>query len=146
MIALILPKPQDHLRRGEARPAKAGRAARERVGRYNSKARQRAVLVAYAERWNAALAQTGCLTAAHYLRNQLKAAAAFVASFASPYGKAVRQAHIDLFGTEPESRGLMVIGNRRPRLIPIFSYSEDKHEALALGAATYARTAVMIGA
>lgn len=159
MIVLALPKPQDHLRPGVARPTKLGRAARLLVGTFKSVARRRSVLKYYltrravlafllgerARKHNEALAETGHLTAAIYLRDVVKAPAEHIAKYASAFGRAAAKAYRQIFGAEPAQYGLTVIGSH-PRLTGIAVYGPNAHMALAMATQTHKATAALIGA
>lgn len=161
MLVLTLPAPTDHPRPGAVRPVKAGRAARERVGTFNSVARRgrgphstfwatrevlvRYLLVARADRHNDELAGRGYLTAAHYLREVVRAPEEFIAKYASAFGRKAAEAYRKVFGMEPTWYGLTVIGNR-PRFSPIAAYSRWARVALDIATGTHKKTAALIGA
>ncbi|HEY8977709.1 MAG TPA: hypothetical protein VIN75_26075 [Burkholderiaceae bacterium] len=130
------PKLRGHLRKGENRPAKTGRAARVRAGTFNSVARRADVLRRLAERVN-----TGRTTTATYL-GTLGADEAFIASYASPYGRAVAKVYREKFGAEPERSGLAVRGRH---LLRVFAYSADELPILDAAARAYNRTATLVG-
>lgn len=125
-----------YYRRGEHKPVKTGRAARVRVGTFNSVARRQAVLQAVADRHN-----TGKTTAAQYLTDVLGADAEFVHSYASPYGKACAKVFREQYGAEPQRSGLAVRGRR---LVAVLAYSEDEVQVLDKGAREYRRTAELL--
>lgn len=157
MLALSLPKPLDHLRRGESRPGKIGRAGRFLVGSFKSVGRRRSVLKNFltrrallhfllaeqATRHNEALAEAGTLTAAIYLREVVKAPADYIKKYASAFGRKAADAYRELFGAEPAMHGLTVIGNH-PRLAAIATYGPHAHMALAAATRTHKKTADLI--
>lgn len=124
-----------HYSRGEHKPIKTGRAARTRVGTFNSVARRQAVLTAQAARVNA-----GKTTTADYLR-QLGADDAFVTSYSSPYGRTVAKVYRAETGAEPAKNGLAVRGHR---LVPVFAYGADDAAILEKAAREYKRTAELV--
>lgn len=97
--------PPSDRKRGVA-PARTGRAARVRVGTYNSPQRRRDVLLRLADRVNA---QEGILTVAGHLR-QLGAGDDIVRRYASPVGRKLAAAYRDAMATEPEHIALAVGG------------------------------------
>lgn len=98
-------------RRGEHKPVKTGRAARTRVGTYNSPERRRDVLTRLTVRVNAA---AGVLTVADVLRER-GADADLVKRYASPVGRKTAAAWRQATGTEPQQAGLAVAGRRLVR-------------------------------
>lgn len=125
-----------YYRKGEARPVKTGRAARVRVGRFNSVARRRDVLARLVERVNA-----GRTTAAEYLTG-IGADAEFIRRFASPFGREIAKQYRTKFGTEPVKAGLALVHRR---LVRVFAYATDELPILDAAARTYARTAALVG-
>lgn len=95
-----------HLRKGEAKPIRTGRAARTRVGTFNSPARRRDVLTRLTIRVNTA---AGILTVADALRDH-GADADLVRRYASPVGRKMAAAHRAATDAEPEQIGLAVAG------------------------------------
>lgn len=132
------PRPADRLRKGEAAAVKTGRGARVRVGHHMSPARRIAVLDATVDRVNA-----GRVTAAEYLAAELGADAAFVHSYASPFGREVAKAYRAAFGAEPAKCGL---ARRGLRLVPVFAYGADELPVLLEAAQSYRRTAELLDA
>jgi len=132
------PRPVGRHRKGEAVPVKTGRAARVRVGHHMSVARQDAVLDVLVARSN-----FGRITTAQYLAQFLGADEAFIASYASPFGRAVAKVYRATFGTEPVKSGL---ARRGHRLIPCFAYGASELDVLAKAARTYRRTAELMAA
>ena len=130
------PRPADRLRRGEAAVVRTGRAARVRTGHHMSVARRIAVLDATVDRANA-----GRVTAAEYLVAELGAGAAFVHSYASPFGREIAKAYRAAFGAEPAKCGL---ARRGLRLVPVFAYSAEELPVLAEAALAYRRTAELL--
>jgi len=125
-----------HYRRGEHKPTKTGRAARTRVGTFNSPARRAANLAKVAQRVNA-----GKVTTADYLTGTLHATTDFVTSYASPYGRTVAKVYRAEYGREPERAGLAVRGKR---LVPVFAYGEAELPILDKAAREYRRTAELV--
>lgn len=95
-------------RRGEHKPAKTGRAARVRVGTFNSPQRRSDVLTRLTVRVNAA---AGILTVADALRDH-GADADLVRRYASPVGRKMAAAHRAATDAEPEQIGLAVAGRK----------------------------------
>lgn len=127
-----------YYRADQAKPVKTGRAARVRIGTFDSVARRQAVLAATVERFN-----RGKVTTADYLASVLGASADFVRSYASPYGRAVAKVYREQFGAEPGRNGLAVRGRR---LVRVAAYSEAERSILDQGAREYARTAALLAA
>lgn len=146
-----------HLRRGEAHLAKTGRAARRLVGTFKSVGRRRCVakyyvarhallsflLTEHAARHNEQLAEAGTFTAAIYLRDVVHAPADYIAQYAGAFGRAAAAAYRNLFGAEPGTDGLAVIGKRRPRLTSIATYGPHARLALEQATTTHKRTAAL---
>lgn len=97
-----------HYRRGEHQPVKTGRAARNRVGTYNSPERRRDVLTRLTVRVNAA---AGVLTVADALRER-GADADLVRRYASAVGRKTAEAARKSTGNDPRQIGLAVAGRR----------------------------------
>lgn len=95
-----------YYRKGEQATAKTGRAARVRVGTFNSPARRRDVLTRLTVRVNTA---AGILTVADALREH-GADADLVRRYASPVGRKTAAAWRTEHDTEPEQIGLAVVG------------------------------------
>lgn len=116
------------------------RALRTRVGHHTSPARRRAALDAHVARTN-----TGLVTTAAYLADVIGADAAFVASYAGPFGKAVAKAWREATGTEPAKSGL---ARRGTLLLAVFAYGTDERSTAVLdaGARSYKRTALLLAA
>jgi|GEM_PF-4952729 len=125
-----------YYRRGEHTPIRTGRAARTRVGTYNSPQRRAANLAKVAERVN-----HGKVTTADYLTGELHAPAEFVASYASPYGRTVAKVYRAEFGREPERSGLDVRGKR---LVRVYAYGEAELPVMDKAAREYRRTAELV--
>lgn len=135
--------PSDRPRAGENTPAKTGRAARTPVGAHMSVRRRHAVLDAHTRRVNRA---AGCVTTAEYLTDVVGADAAFVKSYAAPFGTAVAKVFRAEFGVEPSRSGLVRVGRR---LFPVFGYAAGDVEVLTVldkGARNYRRTAELLAA
>lgn len=124
-------------RPGQYRPVPTGRAARTRTGNHMSVARRHAVLDATVTRMN-----TGLVTTADYLADVIGADAAFVASYAGPFGKAVAKVWREKTGTEPAKTGM---ARRGTRLLSVFAYGTDELPILMAGAVAYRRTAALLG-
>lgn len=124
-----------HYRKGQHVPVRTGRAARTRVGTFNSPQRRAANLAKVADRVNA-----GKVTTADYLR-QLGADDAFVTSYSSPYGRTAAKVYRAETGTEPVKSGLAVRGRR---LVPVFAYGADDAAILDKAAREYKWTAELI--
>jgi len=135
MTVITLPTRPHRPRKGERKPIRTGRAARTRVGTFNSPARRAANLVKVADRVN-----TGKVTTADYLR-QLGADDAFVTSYASPYGRTVAKVYRSEHGAEPVKSGLAARGRK---LVPVFAYSADDATILEKAAREYRRTAELV--
>lgn len=135
-VLVTLPPRPRRPRKGEHKPVKTGRAARVRIGTYNSPARRQAVLAAVAERVN-----TGQLTAAGYLTEQLRTDADFTRRYSSPFGRAAAAVYRQQYGTDPAKTGLDVRGKR---LVRVFAYGAEDTDVLEKAAADYARTAALL--
>lgn len=97
-----------YYREGDVTPVRTGRAARTRVGAYNSPQRRRDVLTRLTMRVNAA---AGVLTVADALRER-GADADLTRRYASPVGRKVAEAARKATGTDPAQNGLAVAGRR----------------------------------
>jgi hypothetical protein len=121
-----LPKPQDHLRKGERRPAKTGRAARVRIGTHW----QRAMI---------AVRNSGRILARDFLAG-LGLDAAWIDQYESAFGRATAKAYRQNHGAEPDTRGLVWL---RGRLWHANRYADIND--LRAGIAAYPRLAALIG-
>lgn len=122
------PQMLGHLRK---QPHRAPR----KPGRHDSPARR-----AYNLRQVAARVNTGQLTAAGYLAEQLHADADFTRRYSSPFGRTAAAVYREQYGTEAPETGLDVRGKR---LVRVRAYTTA---VLEKAAAKYARTANLIGA
>lgn len=116
-------------------PARIGRAARARVGRFDSAARRRDVLARVVQRVNA-----GLVTVAGYL-TQLGADQDTIRRYASQVGKRAKAAYAAKFGVEPARSGLAVVGRHLAR---VFAYDEADVEILRQAAVSYPKTSFLI--
>lgn len=106
-VIILPPRPQRPVK-GQNKSVKTGRAARTRVGTFNSPERRRDVLTRLTVRVNAA---AGVLTVADALRDH-GADADLVRRYASPVGRKMAAAHRAATDAEPEQIGLAVAGRR----------------------------------
>jgi len=111
-------QPRD--KQAKAAPVRTGRAARIRVGTYDSPARRRDVLLRLADRVNAA---AGMVTVAGELRAR-GASDDLVRRYASPVGRKTAEV-ARATGVRTEQTALAVAGRR---LVPAFGYSADCRE------------------
>ena len=112
-IARSICQPRD--KQPKSAPARSGRAARTRVGTFNSPARRRDVLVRLTERVNA---RNGVVTVAEQLRDR-GASVDIERRYASAVGRKVA-ANARAIGVEPQQTGLAVAGRK---LVPAFGYT-----------------------
>jgi len=115
-VARTICAPRDKQAKAKAAPVRTGRAARVRVGTFDSPARRREVLLRLAERVNA---EAGTVTVADRLR-ALGAADDLVRRYSSPVGRKVAEA-VRQGGSQPEQTGLAVAGHK---LVPSFGYAD----------------------
>jgi hypothetical protein len=124
-IARNICPPRD--RQAKAAPARTGRAARARVGSFDSPARRRDVLLRLANRVNAA---EGVLTVAEQLRER-GADGDLVRRYASPVGRKTaavwRETHD---GAGPAQIGLAAAGRRGLQLLRVSGYRAEDRELL----------------
>lgn len=113
-IARSICQPRD--KQAKAAPVRTGRAARVRVGRHDSPARQRDILMRLADRVNAA---SDIVTVAGQLR-QRGADDDLVRRYASPVGRKVAAA-VRTEGAQPEQVALAVAGRK---LVAAFGYAD----------------------
>lgn len=111
-IARSICAPRDKQRKGA--PVRTGRADRVRVGRYDSPARQRDILMRLADRVNAA---DGVLTVASHLRER-GASADIVRRYASPVGRKMAAA----YRLQDEQTTLNATGVADRRLVRVLGY------------------------
>lgn len=121
------PKPLDHLRKGENKPARVGRAARVRVGNHW----QRAMIAAR---------NSGRTLARDFLAS-LGLDSEWIAKYESAFGRKVAAVYRENHDAEPDDRGLVWL---RGRLWHSNRYA-DLADLIA-GAKAYPRTAALIGA